>query len=102
MDRYQQMAHSQAKSQNAQRFDAAFRHIPEPVISASPHEFGALCLEAVTRNDLCFQYIPERLKTPELYLEAVKRNGSALEYVPWGSVERRVGAVGGLWRRARR
>lgn len=40
------------------------------------------CLEAIKYDGRALKYIPEELRTPEMYLTAVKKNGYTLQYVP--------------------
>ena len=45
-----------------------------------------VCLAAVIQNGLSLQYVPENLKTPEIYFLALNQNGLALEFVLYQSV----------------
>jgi len=52
-----------------------------------PAEKARICLEAVQRNGLNLEFVPEELKTYELCLEAVKNYNRAFEFVPETLVE---------------
>jgi len=41
-----------------------------------------LSFHAIKQHGILLEYVPDKIKTPELCIEAVKQNGLALEFVP--------------------
>ena len=58
----------------------ALKNVPWGQLNLTVPEKTELCLETLKRTSSAFQYIPENLKTAELYLEAVKQAGYLLQY----------------------
>ena len=67
-----------------------------------------VCLEAIGKNGLALEFVPDALKTKELCLEAVKQDIEALKYVPeklktpelcFDAVKRSAGRCSGYRRR---